>query len=215
VGDHFEMRNLATLNETLIQTNAHASIVKRFYFQQNYFMKKICLLITCFYCFSAYSQNKKNLLYANCPGSELVKASSNDQGGGYGAQNLLSSAETIEKPSNGTSWWTDVNTPFPHVAVLKMCGDGGTISKFVISNYTSEDENSGGYRGVPAKDIIIEASVTGPETGFQKIAQLQLKRNVPKQHFDITPAKAKWIRVTIKSNYGNKEYSLLGAVEAY
>jgi hypothetical protein len=178
-------------------------------------MKKIILFCICIYtCFSVVAQ-KRNLLYANCPGSELVKASSNDQGGGYGAQNLLSSAETIEKPSNGTSWWTDVNTPFPHVAVLKMCGDGGTISKFVISNYTSEDENNGGYRGVPAKDIIIEASVTGPETGFQKIAQLQLKRNVPKQHFEITPAKAKWIRVTIKSNYGNKEYSLLGAVEAY
>jgi hypothetical protein len=162
-------------------------------------------------------KSAKNLLHQYGEGAEVVFASSNHGGGGYGSENLLSSYETESQGDNGnnTSWWTDQGAPFPHSAVLKMVGNGGSISKFVISNYSPEDDEGGGYRGIPAKEITIEASTQGPESGFTKIGDFTLKRNQSRQAFSISPTQAKWIRVTIKSNYGNDDYTILGGMEAY
>jgi hypothetical protein len=162
-------------------------------------------------------KSTKNLLHQYSEGSEVVFASSNQGGGGYGSENLLSSYETENQPYNGndTSWWTDQGAPFPHSAILKTAGNGGTISKLVISNFSPEDEEGGGYRGIPAKDITIEASTQGADKGFKKVGDFKLKRNTKKQSFSVTPTQAKWIRITIKSNYGNEEYTILGGIEAY
>ena len=163
------------------------------------------------------AQSTKNLLYQQGEGAEVVFASSNHGGGGYGSENLLSTYQAETQPHNGndTSWWTDQGAPFPHSAVLKMVGEGGLISKLVISNYSPEDDEGGGYRGIPAKEITIEASTTGPDSGFRKIGDFTLVRNKSRQPFTVPTTQAQWIRVTIRSNYGNEEYTILGGIEAY
>jgi outer membrane protein OmpA-like peptidoglycan-associated protein len=63
--------------------------------------------------------------------------------------------------------------------------------------------------GRGAKDITAEVSDAGPESGFQKIADVTLADRQDGQAFAVTPAAGRWLRLTIRNNHGSPDYAEL------
>jgi outer membrane protein OmpA-like peptidoglycan-associated protein len=63
--------------------------------------------------------------------------------------------------------------------------------------------------GRGAKDITAEISDAGPDSGFQKIADVTLADRQDGQTFAVTPAAGKWLRLTVKNNHGAADYTEL------
>ncbi|HKO55586.1 MAG TPA: OmpA family protein [Thermoanaerobaculia bacterium] len=63
--------------------------------------------------------------------------------------------------------------------------------------------------GRGAKDITAEVSDAGPESGYQKIADVTLADRQDGQTFAVTPAAGKWLRLTVKNNHGAQDYTEL------
>ncbi len=184
-------------------------------------MKQIILAVIALHSFSFLfaqtetygSKQTKNWLSPYCD-AEIVSFSS-EYSSSFAALYLLMRTSVETDIPSGSVWFTEEGAKFPHTAVLKLCRSGGKISRFLISNYYEDDKEGGSYAGVSAKDIMLEYSNEGPDKGFIKIGDFKLKRSTHKQELKITPVTAKWIRVTIKSNYGNADYTLLGGMQAY
>jgi len=71
-------------------------------------------------------------------------------------------------------------------------------------------------KGRGAKDIIVELSDDSPTKGFTQIARVSLVDREDKQSFPVTVDKSgKWLRLTIKNNHGDSEYTELMDFRAY
>ena len=71
-------------------------------------------------------------------------------------------------------------------------------------------------KGRGAKDIIVELSDDGPAEGFTEIASLSLLDREDNQSFPVTVDKSgKWLRLTIKNNHGDSEYTELMDFRAF
>jgi outer membrane protein OmpA-like peptidoglycan-associated protein len=63
--------------------------------------------------------------------------------------------------------------------------------------------------GRGAKDITAEVSDAGPDSGYQKIADVTLADRKDGQAFAVTPAAGKWLRLIVKNNHGAADYTEL------
>lgn len=71
-------------------------------------------------------------------------------------------------------------------------------------------------KGRGAKDIIVELSDDGPAEGFTEIASVSLLDREDNQSFPVTVDKSgKWLRLTIKNNHGDSEYTELMDFRAF
>ena len=71
-------------------------------------------------------------------------------------------------------------------------------------------------KGRGAKDIIVELSDDGPAEGFTEIASVSLLDREDNQSFSVTVDKSgKWLRLTIKNNHGDSEYTELMDFRAF
>ena len=71
-------------------------------------------------------------------------------------------------------------------------------------------------KGRGAKDIIVELSDDGPAEGFTEIANVSLLDREDNQSFPVTVDKSgKWLRLTIKNNHGDSEYTELMDFRAF
>jgi len=71
-------------------------------------------------------------------------------------------------------------------------------------------------KGRGAKDILVELSDDGPTEGFTEIASVSLVDREDNQSFPVTVDKSgKWVRLTIKNNHGDSEYTELMDFRAF
>jgi len=71
-------------------------------------------------------------------------------------------------------------------------------------------------KGRGAKDIMVELSDDGPAEGFTEIASVSLLDREDNQSFPVTVDKSgKWLRLTIKNNHGDSEYTELMDFRAF
>jgi outer membrane protein OmpA-like peptidoglycan-associated protein len=111
-----------------------------------------------------------------------------------------------------TGWATPdgVVTPQQATIVLPEQSIVGTI-EFDSANTDGDPEGSRS-----AKDILVEMSDQGPNSGFETIASVALKPKLDKQRFSIAkPVAGRWIRLTVKTNHGSAEYIELFDFRAY
>ena len=69
--------------------------------------------------------------------------------------------------------------------------------------------------GSDARQVDIEFSVEGPYSGYEKIGSFILEEGNISQDFMIPWSRARWIRLTISSNYGHPDYTELREIEAW
>jgi len=119
----------------------------------------------------------------------------------------------------GNVWMMDGNPK------TGWCCPKGEISNNVIVIELAEKsvldrlEFDTGYAdgaGRGAKDILVELSDEGPTEGFAEIASISLVDMEDNQSFPVNVDKSgKWLRLTIKNNHGDSQYTELMEFRAY
>ncbi len=94
--------------------------------------------------------------------------------------------------------WCSKNARFPFIFVVELAEEY-SISKLTFDNKCED------YSGIETKNIQIEFSTTSPTSGYQKIADYTLEKSRTNT-FGINPERARWIRLTILSNYGHSSW---------
>ncbi len=104
-----------------------------------------------------------------------------------------------EKSKSG--WSTPKNVTAPQVIVIAL-PEQTLLDKVVFDTGSV----SGAERA--AKDILVEVSDTNADEGFRKIVELSLKNKADNQQFPVSaPTPGRWVRLTVKNNYGSPEYT--------
>jgi outer membrane protein OmpA-like peptidoglycan-associated protein len=107
-----------------------------------------------------------------------------------------------------TGWCSGATSKVPYVFVFELSED------FLISNFAFNTFCQKEYKNISAKDIKVEYSMTSAKSGFLPAATYLLEEN-KYNSFDIAPVKARWIKLTILSNYGNLQWTELMEFEAW
>lgn len=105
-------------------------------------------------------------------------------------------------------WCSKQYSKFPFVFVSELT-EVFVLEKLFFNNYTERS-----YKGISAKEVLVEVSTTSPENDFQMVGKYTLNENQIHE-FKIPPTDARWIKISILSNYGNSEYTELAEFEAY
>lgn len=119
---------------------------------------------------------------------------------------------TKEAVIDGTTykgWNSREDEKFPLEFVFEL-SEECQIEKFGFNNECERE-----YKGICAKNIKVEVSTTSSESGFTTILEPKLEEYAATKYFELKqPVKARWIRVSILSNYGNKKNTELMEIEA-
>ena len=105
-------------------------------------------------------------------------------------------------------WCSKQYSKFPFTFVNELT-ELFVLEKLFFNNYTERN-----YKGISAKEVMIEVSTTSPESDYYLVGKYTLGENQIHE-FKIPPTEARWIKITILSNYGNTEYTELAEFEAY
>lgn len=126
----------------------------------------------------------------------LIESSTSDYGGGWEARWI-----TDEAPDTG--WSSEQGKAGPFVIVLSL-PDRSEIRSLEFDTAKTENDARA------AKDIDVTISDTSATTGFAQVASVSLKSGADKQVFPVSaPARGRWIKLTIKTNHGDSDYSQL------
>lgn len=120
------------------------------------------------------------------------------------------SAENLMDAKNETGWCCQKGSIFPHVIVFELV-EKAEINLLKFNNQTEES----GYPGISAKEVVIEFSTEGPDRGYRQVASLKLIQGASTEEYSISQNEAKWIRLSINSNYGQSSYTELMEFEAW
>lgn len=101
--------------------------------------------------------------------------------------------------------WCSKNAQFPLVFVCEL------TEEFVINElrFNNKCEN---YAGIEAKDVKVEFSTTSSTKGFELIDQFTLKKGTTND-FQVKDVRARWVRLTLFSNYGHEKWVELAEFE--
>ena len=131
----------------------------------------------------------------------LVESSTSDYGGGWEARWL-----TDENPDTG---WCSVQGAKGPFAIVLSLPDRSEIHAVEFDTSSVEKPERG------AKDVEVAVSDTSATAGFTPVATVALKAAANAQRFALArPAAGRWIRVTVKSNFGDPDYNELMEVRA-
>lgn len=134
----------------------------------------------------------------------LLESVSSNYGGGWEARWL-----TDENSLNG--WATEKGATGPFTIVFSL----PERSEFHALEFdTKSVDGEEGRRG--AKDIDVLVSDTSPSAGFTALISVALKPGLDKQHFNLAkPGAGRWIKLVIKSNNGDPDYTELMEFRAF
>ena len=107
-------------------------------------------------------------------------------------------------------WRSRKDSPFPHIIIFELISNA-KINFLKFNNNTRESQ----YPGISSKKIQVEFSAVSPNSGYNNVESFTLEKGAKVQKFSITETKARWIRLTIKSNYGHLNYTELKEFEAW
>lgn len=126
----------------------------------------------------------------------LVESVSNEYGGGWEARWL-----TDENPATG--WCTEKGAKGPFSIVISLA-ERSEIHALQFDTASAENEAR------TVKDVDVSISDTSATAGFAPVSTVSLKGGADKQAFALPkPATGRWLKLTIKTNHGDDEYSEL------
>lgn len=124
----------------------------------------------------------------------------------WAARNLIDGSET----SGWCSSPAAKGQPHPFVFDL------GAPQRLARLELDAACMDEGDYAGVGAKGYLLEGSQSGPEGPFEELATGELARGQNGQAIELPPsARARWLRLTLTSNYGHRDLTELMEVRAF
>ena|GEM_PF-1843416 len=115
----------------------------------------------------------------------------------------------LQDQSETNGWCSGAASKIPYVFVFELSEDY-IINKLVLNTFCQKE-----YKAISAKDIKVEYSTTSAKAGFASASTYLLEENKINV-FDITaPVKARWIKLTVLSNFGNPQWTELMEFEAW
>ena len=132
----------------------------------------------------------------------LVVQKPQEYGGGWSAFWIFD-----ERPDTG--WATPEGVVTPQVVVLAL-PERTVLKRLEFDTGSTDGENRG------AKDVLVEVSDTSARDGFKKIAEAALKDKTDNQKIPVSAeVPGRWLRLTIKTNHGAKDYMELMDFRGY
>ena len=126
----------------------------------------------------------------------LVESSTSEYGGAWETRWI-----TDEKPDTGWAAAQGAKGPF---AIVISLPERSEIHALEFDTASAETEARA------AKDIDVSVSDTSATNGFAPLTSVSLKAGANRQRFaPARPAAGRWIKLTVKSNHGDAEYSEL------
>ncbi len=107
-------------------------------------------------------------------------------------------------------WRSKKRTPFPHVFIFELAGNAD-IDLLKFNNKTHEAK----YPGISTKQVRVEFSTVSSKSGYRNVGDFTLEKGAELQEFSIQRTKARWIRLSIESNYGHPHFTGLKEFEAW
>lgn len=107
-------------------------------------------------------------------------------------------------------WRSKNKCPFPHIIVFELASNA-KIDLLRFNNNTREAR----HLGISAKEVQVEFSLVSSDSGYINVGALTLKQGAKLQEYKIPKTKARWIRLSIKSNYGHPRFTELTEFEAW
>jgi hypothetical protein len=177
-----------------------------------------------------YGQAREYFTKAALPGTESKEAAENakklrEQGlgaqpiGGIKVVTYTSRSIGYRGPhtlfdGDPDEWWESADGFFPQSFVFELPGP------FLVTGF-SFDNATPGAQDRASREVEISVSVTAAHLGFGPVASYTLKQRDINQGFQLSkPVRARWVRLDIRSNYGNKgqtalnELRILGVPES-
>lgn len=171
-------------------------------------MKKIIFLFTAIvFTLANYAQDDKQLINAialpngsfmyETPPSLVETNSKEDKIVKYSPRALFDLSSQV---------WSSKKNNFPLVFIMELTEDY-MIEKMVFDNRCESAK-------VSSKDVKVEFSTDSARGSYKSISTFNLKENEVNT-FTFEPSAARWIKISILSNYGSKSNTQLAEVEAY
>jgi outer membrane protein OmpA-like peptidoglycan-associated protein len=110
------------------------------------------------------------------------------------------------------AWCTAQNAPFPHFITVELVKPEWLD---IIEFNNAIPDETGGWKGISAKDVEVYVSTTAKDQGFTKIVNFRLEKNKLHQIVKINPVQARWVKFVITSNYGHPEYTEFGRLGVF
>jgi hypothetical protein len=161
-------------------------------------------IILFFYCnnnlFAIFTSGNGERVLSSKKGSSIVFVSSNYE--------RASAIFIINERPGG--WRSGKKSPFPHMFIFELAGNA-KINRLKFLNSRWETR----YPGISAKDVQVEFSTVSSNHGYHHLENFRLEKKTDDQEFKIEETEARWIRLTINSNYGNSNYTEMMEFEAW
>jgi outer membrane protein OmpA-like peptidoglycan-associated protein len=170
------------------------------------YLRTLFLAFVCLSFSNAYGQTNALALKNGC--KAVQKPSTFFTPTAYTAKVNAWSVLALQDESGTSGWCSGAASKAPYVFVFELSEDY-SIQKLVFNTFCQKE-----YTLISAKDIKVEFSITSSKTGFASATALVLEENKINT-FDIAPTKARWIKLTILSNYGNPQWTQLMEFEAW
>ena len=119
-------------------------------------------------------------------------------------------AENLIDGRRRRGWRSKKNSTFPHIIVFALAANAD-IDLLKFNNNTQENK----YPGISAKEVQVEFSTVSSDSDYINVGTFTLRKGVKLQEYKILKTKARWIRLSIKSNYGHPSYTELRKFEAW
>ena len=119
-------------------------------------------------------------------------------------------AENLIDGRRRRGWRSKKNSTFPHIIVFALAANAD-IDLLKFNNNTKENK----YPGISAKEVQVEFSTLSSDSDYINVGTFTLRKGVKLQEYKILKTKARWIRLSIKSNYGHPHFTELKEFEAW
>lgn len=107
-------------------------------------------------------------------------------------------------------WRSKKNSPFPHIFIFELAVTA-KIDLLKFNNNTHETN----IPGISTKEVQVEFSNVSSDSGYINVGNFILEKSEETQEYKIQKNKARWIRLSIISNYGHPSYTELMEFEAW
>ena len=86
------------------------------------------------------------------------------------------------------------------------------LSRLAVDNREIDEK---AYPGVSARKLRFSASTESSQSGWQPVSLMEAAQFGRKEEILDKPVRARWLKIEILSNYGNKSYTEINELEAY
>lgn len=131
----------------------------------------------------------------------------------YSSQDTVYQSTNIINDQLGRDgfWQTKEHSKFPHWVIIEL----PKLTHLTTFAFNTSSLGKTESKEVTSRNLTVEFSSEGPETGYKKVLQETLMKNKDEQIFHVHSDSARWVRLTIYNNWKHPSLTELGRVYAY